>query len=58
MLGSLFMPFRAGTLIWLLNSDRTPQAWRSGWASNLLLGAAALLFAALAGNELIGLVQP
>ena len=58
VLGSLFMPFLAGTLIWLLNSDRTPQAWRSGWASNLLLGAAALLFAALAGNELIGLVQP
>ena len=58
VLGSLFMPFLAGTLIWLLNSDRTPRAWRSGWGSNLLLGAAALLFAVLAGNELIGLIRP
>ncbi len=58
VLGSLFMPFLAGTLIWLLNSERTPRAWRSGWASNLLLGAAALLFAVLAGNELIGLLRP
>jgi Mn2+/Fe2+ NRAMP family transporter len=58
VLGSLFMPFLAGTLIWLLNSDRTPRAWRSGWVSNLLLGAAALLFAVLAGNELAGLIRP
>lgn len=58
VLGSLFMPFLAGTLIWLLNSDRTPRAWRNGWLSNLLLGAAAVLFAALAGNELVGLIRP
>ncbi|WP_374390454.1 Nramp family divalent metal transporter [Brevundimonas sp.] len=58
VLGSLFMPFLAGTLIWLLNSDRTPREWRSGWVSNLLLGAAALLFAVLAGNELVGLLRP
>jgi len=56
VLGSLFMPFLAGTLLWLLNSARTPQAWRSGWVSNLLLGAAALLFAVLAGKELLGLI--
>jgi len=56
VLGSLFMPFLAGTLIWLLNSSRTPPEWRSGWASNLLLGAAAVLFAVLAGNELAGLL--
>ena len=56
MLGSLCMPFLAGTLLWLLNSARTPQAWRSGWISNLLLGAAALLFAVLAGKELLGLI--
>ena len=55
VLGSLFMPFLAGTLIWLLNSGRTPREWRSGWLSNLLLGAAAVLFAVLAGNELAGL---
>lgn len=56
VLGSLFMPFLAGTLIWLLNSERTPVEWRSGWLSNLMLGAAGLLFAVLAGNELIGLL--
>jgi len=50
------MPFLAGTLLWLLNSARTPQEWRSGWISNLMLGAAALLFAVLAGKELLGLI--
>lgn len=56
VLGSLFMPFLAGTLLWLLNSDRTPTEWRSGWVSNALLAAAGLLFALLAGRELIGLL--
>ena len=55
VLGSLFMPFLAGTLLWLLNSGRVPAEWRSGWLSNLMLGAAALLFAVLAGRELIAL---
>ncbi|MFC0634095.1 Nramp family divalent metal transporter [Brevundimonas balnearis] len=56
VLGSLFMPFLAGTLIWLLNSPRTPPEWRNGWVSNLLLGAAALLFAVLAEREILGLL--
>ncbi len=55
VLGSLFMPFLAGTLLWLLNSSRVPTEWRSGWVSNLLLGGAAVLFAVLAGRELVGL---
>jgi Mn2+/Fe2+ NRAMP family transporter len=55
VLGSLFMPFLAGTLIWLLNSGRTPVEWRNGWVSNGLLAAAALLFAVLAGKEIWGL---
>lgn len=55
VLGSLFMPFLAGTLIWLLNSGRVPTAWRNGWTSNILLAAAALLFAVLAGKEIVGL---
>ncbi|HEY1073708.1 Nramp family divalent metal transporter [Brevundimonas sp.] len=55
VLGSLFMPFLAGTLLWLLNSDRVPREWRSHGLSNAMLGAAALLFAVLAGKELIGL---
>lgn len=54
-LGSVFMPFLAGTLIWLLNSRRTPAEWRSGWLSNGMLAAAGLLFCVLAGRELVGL---
>jgi Mn2+/Fe2+ NRAMP family transporter len=57
VLGSLFMPFLAGTLLWLLNSDRVPREWRSGWLSNLMLAGAAALFALLAGRELIVLVS-
>lgn len=56
VLGSLFMPFLAGTLLWLLNSARTPVEWRNGPVSNGLLGAAAVLFAVLAGRELTGLL--
>lgn len=56
VLGSLFMPFLAGTLLWLLNSSRAPPEWRSGWLSNLMLGAAAALFAVLAGRELLDLM--
>lgn len=55
VLGSLFMPFLAGTLIWLLNSDRTPAPWRNGWVSNGLLAGAAAMFALLAGREIAGL---
>jgi Mn2+/Fe2+ NRAMP family transporter len=57
VLGALFMPFLALTLIWLLNSDRTPKEWRSGWLSNGMLAAAAVLFCVLAGRELWGLVM-
>lgn len=57
VLGSVFMPFLAGTLLWLLNSDRVPREWRSGWLSNLMLAGATVLFAVLAGRELIGLFQ-
>ena len=53
VLGSLFMPFLAGTLLWLLNSSRIPQAWRSGWLSNLMLTAATILFGVLAVREII-----
>lgn len=56
VLGSLFMPFLAGTLLWLLNSGRTPVEWRNGWVSNVGLGGAALLFALLAGRELVGML--
>lgn len=55
VLGSLFMPFLAVTLIWLLNSSRTPAEWRSHWLSNVMLAAGGVLFCVLAGRELIGL---
>lgn len=54
-LGALFMPFLALTLIWLLNSSRTPPEWRSRWLSNGMLAAGGILFCVLAGRELIGL---
>lgn len=47
VLGSVFMPFLAITLMLLLNSRRVAAEGRSGWVSNLLLGAASLLFLAL-----------
>lgn len=56
-LGSLFMPFLAGTLIWLLNSNRVAPEWRNGWVSNALMASAAVLFCVLAGRELVGLVS-
>jgi len=51
-LGAFFMPFLALTLMWLLNSRRTPAAWRSGWVSNGLLGLATALFLVLSAVEL------
>ncbi|WP_119065959.1 Nramp family divalent metal transporter [Rubrobacter indicoceani] len=53
-LGALFMPFLALTLLWLLNSSRTPREHRSGWLSNVALGGSLLLFAVLGANELTG----
>ena len=55
VLGSLFMPFLAGSLLWLLNSSRLPPEWRSGWVSNVLLVVSAVLFAVLAAREMAGL---
>ncbi|WP_030544877.1 Nramp family divalent metal transporter [Streptomyces albus] len=47
VLGAFFMPFLALTLLWLLNSDRTPREWRNGMLSNVMLAAAGLLFVVL-----------
>lgn len=52
-LGALFMPFLAVTLLWLLNR-RVPREYRSGLLSNLILGAALLLFIYVATQEIIG----
>ncbi|MER7855420.1 Nramp family divalent metal transporter [Streptomyces bacillaris] len=47
VLGAFFMPFLALTLLWLLNSSRTPREWRNGWVSNGMLALAGLLFVVL-----------
>lgn len=53
VLGSLFMPFLAGTLLVLLNSrSLMPDQHRSRWLSNSLLTLCLCLFAAVAVNEL------
>ncbi|MGH8501987.1 MAG: Nramp family divalent metal transporter [Gammaproteobacteria bacterium] len=51
-LGAVFMPFLALTLLWLLNSERTPAAHRNGIVSNVLLTAAGALFVILCVREL------
>ncbi|MFJ4838604.1 Nramp family divalent metal transporter [Streptomyces sp. NPDC088746] len=55
VLGAFFMPFLALTLLWLLNSSRTPREWRNGWLSNGMLGAAGLLFVVLCVKQVIDL---
>ncbi|GAA1768958.1 MULTISPECIES: Nramp family divalent metal transporter [Streptomonospora] len=54
VLGSAFMPFLAFTLMWLLNSQRTPQEWRNGIVSNVGLTIAGGLFLVLCANEILG----
>ncbi|WP_432565123.1 Nramp family divalent metal transporter [Kineococcus sp. SYSU DK003] len=54
LLGSVFMPFLAITLMLLLNSQKVAAQGRSGWLSNGLLGAASLLFTALLVADVAG----
>ncbi|KQT94829.1 iron transporter [Marmoricola sp. Leaf446] len=51
VLGAFFMPFLAVTLLWLLNSDRTPKEWRNKLHSNAAMVLCALAFLALCVNE-------
>ncbi|MFD5697976.1 Nramp family divalent metal transporter [Streptomyces lasiicapitis] len=53
VLGAFFMPFLALTLLWLLNSTRTPKEWRNSWLSNGMLAAAGLLFLVLCVKQVI-----
>lgn len=52
VLGAAFLPFLALTLIWLLNSARTPAEWRNGRLSNGMLAAAGLLFLVLCVKQI------
>ena len=47
VLGAFFMPFLALTLLWLLNSSRTPREWRNGIVSNVMLFVSGMLFIVL-----------
>ncbi|MEO3753893.1 Nramp family divalent metal transporter [Streptomyces sp. B6B3] len=52
VLGAVFMPFLAITLLWLLNSDRAPREWRNGPVSNVMLVGAAVLFLVVCVHEI------
>ncbi|MFG2318001.1 MULTISPECIES: Nramp family divalent metal transporter [Streptomyces] len=52
VLGAAFMPFLALTLMWLLNSSRTPREWRNGNLSNGMLTVAGLLFLVLCVKQI------
>ncbi|MFF5182546.1 Nramp family divalent metal transporter [Streptomyces sp. NPDC000345] len=52
VLGAAFLPFLAGTLLWLLNSSRTPSQWRNGLLSNGMLALAGLLFLVLCVKQI------
>ncbi|BBC33306.1 Iron transporter [Streptomyces graminofaciens] len=52
VLGAAFLPFLALTLIWLLNSSRTPREWRNGIISNAMLAIAGLLFLVLCVKQI------
>jgi Mn2+/Fe2+ NRAMP family transporter len=51
VLGALFMPFLAITLLWILNTDRVPRQWRNKVAANVVMVVCALVFVALAVQQ-------
>ncbi|MFD5249039.1 Nramp family divalent metal transporter [Amycolatopsis sp. NPDC058340] len=53
VLGALFMPFLAATLLVLLNTSRVPREGRSRWLSNGLLVVCLAMFAYLAYTEVV-----
>jgi Mn2+/Fe2+ NRAMP family transporter len=58
VLGSLFMPFLAVTLLGLLNGKRVPKEWANKPSSNIMLGICALLFIILGVQQLVSAVAP
>ncbi|MCM1013953.1 Nramp family divalent metal transporter [Brevibacterium sp. XM4083] len=58
VLGALFMPFLALTLLGLLNGKRVPKEWANRWHTNLALGITALLFLILGVQQLIDALSP
>lgn len=58
VLGSLFMPFLAITLLGLLNGKRIPKGWANRWHTNTALAITAILFIALGIQQLIKNLAP
>ena len=57
VLGAFFMPFLAVTLLWILNTDRTPEGYRNRIWSNSAMALGTLAFGALAVNEIVKQIQ-
>lgn len=53
VLGALFMPFLAITLLWILNTRRVPDKWRNGWFTNAVLAICTVLFGILGVQQTI-----
>lgn len=53
VLGAIFMPFLAATLLILLNGRAFPRDFRSGWISNGVLGLALVIFAAMCVQKIV-----
>ncbi|AEG93274.1 Nramp family divalent metal transporter [Ramlibacter tataouinensis] len=58
VLGSLFMPFLAITLLGLLNGRRAPKGWANTPLTNVLLGITAVLFIVLGIQQLLKELGP
>ncbi|MDQ4089742.1 MAG: Nramp family divalent metal transporter [Actinomycetota bacterium] len=58
VLGSLFMPFLAVTLLGLLNGRRIPKGYANKLPGNIVLAIIALLFIVLGINQFLGALQP
>ncbi|GAB2529266.1 Nramp family divalent metal transporter [Paramicrobacterium agarici] len=56
VLGALFLPFLAITLLPLLNTDRVPKQWRNRWYTNVALVITAALFICLAIYKLADII--
>jgi Mn2+/Fe2+ NRAMP family transporter len=56
VLGALFMPFLAVTLLGLLNGSRVSAEWRNGPLTNAAMVVCAVVFVVLGASQLWGVV--
>lgn len=57
VMGAVFMPFMAITLLILLNSKKVSKDWRNKWHTNIALGVCAILFTLLALDQARSVVE-